>query len=402
MYPTIRHSLLSFSFSLLLLPLPIHASSQIYQTTPYNPSSLFPLHLPPPLQTCPLPSNPNPWSLQPLCPQPHCIFTSLPFRSSQGISLITLPHLAASLIPTLSHPYIPPSTVPWEITPLPGRGLGLLAKTKIKKHDQIMFGFPVLVVRLDFINGGRYTSKQKRRMLEEAVDRLGEEMKGKVLGLARSPEAGRNERDGPILDILKTNGFGVDVDGVQHLGLFVEGSEIISAFWRYVGSQMAMEVVALRNIQPGEEIAHSYAPLGYTHEERKAVLRQWGFQCRCALCSAPPVERQLADSRRERILEIHQILSKASDMQNTRRVDELVREATTLIELEELHPQFVEYYQQFAKAYMMINELKKAREYVKMADEMWLFYGGEEHENVEGMKELWAMLEEAEREAEDD
>ena len=73
-----------------------------------------------------------------------------------------------------------------------------------------------------------------------------------------------------------------------------------------------------------------------------------------------------------------------------------------LIELEELHPQLVEYYVQFAKAYMMINDLKKARHYIKKADEMWLFYGGEEHENVEGMKELWATLEEAEREAEDD
>ncbi|KAK4161892.1 SET domain-containing protein 5, partial [Cladorrhinum sp. PSN259] len=268
-----------------------------------------------------------------------------------------------------------------------------------------MLGFPVLVVRLDFINGERYTSRQKTEMLEEAVDRLGEGVKSEVLKLAQSPEGPRSKSDGVILDILKTNGFGIDVAGVQHLGLYVEGSRVNhncrpNAFWRYVGSQMAMEVVALRNIQPGEEVAHSYAPLGYTHEERKAVLRQWGFQCRCALCSAPPAERQLADSRRERILEIHQILRKASELQSTRRVDELVREAMTLIELEELHPQLVEYYAQFANAYIMINELKKARDYVQKADDMWLFYGGEEHENVEGMKELWDALEEAEREVE--
>ncbi|KAK4222082.1 hypothetical protein QBC38DRAFT_427935 [Podospora fimiseda] len=359
-----------------------------------------------------LPTCPNPWSLPPLCPTPRpdpnsdddspdCIFTSLPFHS-QGISLITTPNLAASLIPTIlsrSSSSSPPSSVPWKVSPLPGRGFGLLATQKIPKHSRIMLDFPVLVVRIDFINGDGYSAKQKKKMLEEAVDRLGDEIKGKVLSLSRSREA--NEKDGVILNILKTNGFGIDVDGVEHLGLYLEGSRVNhncrpNAFWRYIRSELATEVISLRTIQPGEEIAHSYVPLGYVHKERKAVLRQWGFQCRCALCSAPPAERQLADSRRERILDIHQILSKASDLPSTRRVDELVKEAITLIELEELEPQFVEYYAQFAKAYLMINELKKAREYVKTADEMWLFYGGEEHENLEGMRELWGMLEEAE------
>ncbi|KAK4458991.1 hypothetical protein QBC42DRAFT_308172 [Cladorrhinum samala] len=428
--------------TLLLIPILLSPISgfQIDAITAYNTSSPFPHLLPPDHLICPLPSSQNPWSLPPLCPPPRqssssssssssslnddeeddededpspdCIFTSQQFRSSQGLSVITSPYLASVLLPALSDTSLPPSLppspgpsrVPWKIQPLPGRGMGLVATSKIQKHSRIMLGYPVLVVRLDFINGGRYSSKKKREMLDEAVDRLGGGVKKKILGLARS---GQNKGDGVILDVLKTNGFGIEVGGEQHLGLFIEGSRVNhncrpNAFWRYVPSAMAMEVVALRNIQPGEEVAHSYAPLGYTHEERKAVLRQWGFQCRCALCSAPPAERELADSRRERILEIHQLLSKASDIQSSRRIDQLVKEATTLIELEELHPQLVEYYVQFAKAYMMINDLKNGRHYIKKADEMWLFYGGEEHENVEGMNELWATLEEAEREAEDD
>ena len=99
--------------------------------------------------------------------------------------------------------------------------MGLVATSKIQKHSRIMLGYPVLVVRLDFINGGRYSSKKKREMLDEAVDRLGGGVKKKILGLARS---GQNKGDGVILDVLKTNGFGIEVGGEQHLGLFIEGS----------------------------------------------------------------------------------------------------------------------------------------------------------------------------------
>jgi hypothetical protein len=109
----------------------------------------------------------------------------------------------------------------------------------------------------------------------------------------------------------------------------------------------------------------------------------------------------VSDTRRERLVEIHHTLGQASEL-SSQRVSELVLEATTLIEQEELHPQFVEYYQQFARAYMMVRNLKRAREFVDLADRMWLLYGGEEHENIEGMRELWETLEEAEREAKEE
>ncbi|KAK4192324.1 hypothetical protein QBC35DRAFT_374058 [Podospora australis] len=376
--------------------------------------------------TCPLEYDFSPWVVsghKPYCPQPgdgfesglpDCVFTVPTFRGSQGISLITTPDLAASVADSaLDDSTIAPglrshlsedavSHPPWEVRDLPGRGKGLVAKQKFRKHQTVMVGFPVLVVRLDFINGDRYKAKKRQAMLEQAVDQLPKEQQRAIFSLAKS--SGGH----PIIDILRTNGFGVEIDGVQHTALFTDGSRVNhncrpNAFWRYISSAMAMEVVALRNIAPGEEVAHSYAPLGYTLEERKAVLRSWGFQCRCALCSAPERERQISDSRRERLLEIHQLLNKASELQGGyQRVDELVREALALVDQEELQPQLVEYYQQFAKAYMAIGDLQQAREFVKAADQMWNFYGGEEHENVEGMKELWNTLREAERELEDD
>lgn len=101
------------------------------------------------------------------------------------------------------------------------------------------------------------------------------------------------------------------------------------------------------------------------------------------------------------MLDIHKTLGQASELTN-QRVNELVHEALKIIGEEDLQPQLVEYYQQFAKAYLMIKDFVKAREFVAKADKMWRFYGGEEHENLDGMRALWEALEEAETEAEEE
>jgi hypothetical protein len=139
------------------------------------------------------------------------------------------------------------------------------------------------------------------------------------------------------------------------------------------------------------------APLGYTYEERREVLSAWGFSCRCSLCTASREERDMSDARRERILEIYRSLRQPLELGHE-RVGQLIKEATRLIELEELHPQLVQYYPQFAKAYIMLGDLERARYFVKEADILWKFYGGEEHENIEGMRDLWMQLKEAEEE----
>jgi hypothetical protein len=100
------------------------------------------------------------------------------------------------------------------------------------------------------------------------------------------------------------------------------------------------------------------------------------------------------------LLEIHRTLGQASEL-SIQRVDQLVLQAMKLIEEEELHPQLVQYYEQFAKAYMMVDDLRKARQYVGESDRMWRLYGGEDHENIDGLKRLWQALEKAERDADD-
>ncbi|KAL2176570.1 uncharacterized protein P884DRAFT_202686 [Thermothelomyces heterothallicus CBS 202.75] len=231
-------------------------------------------------ESCPLASDWSPWSYQPFCLKPaaeedepapaDCVFTLTAFRGNQGISLITTPNLAASIVTKLDDSRVPPGlryqlvdaggaqgqTAAYEIRDLPGRGKGMVAKRKFAEHETIMVGYPVLVVRLDFLNGDGLTDREKRVMMETSVKQLPPKQNWALKSLARSTGGE------PILDIIRTNGFGIEIDGVQHLAVFLDGSRVNhncrpNSFWRYSGSSIAMEVVALRDVRPGEEIAHS-------------------------------------------------------------------------------------------------------------------------------------------------
>jgi hypothetical protein len=192
--------------------------------------------------TCSRADDWTPWSQQPFCPDSvndddsgpaDCVFTLATFRGNQGVSLITTPQLAAGLVEYLDDAHLSPRIRPqlsaseqqsregsaaYDIRNLPGRGKGLVAKHRVARHETVMVGFPVLIIRLDFINGERYSQRQKRVMMETSVRQLPAEQQSAIASLARNTGGER------ILDALRTNGFGIDVEGVQHLALFIDGS----------------------------------------------------------------------------------------------------------------------------------------------------------------------------------
>jgi hypothetical protein len=148
--------------------------------------------------------------------------------------LITTPDLAASVVDFLDDSRVPSAVrnqlsrsvqqrqpeekSGYEIRDIPGRGKGVAAKRRFARHETVMVGFPVLVVRLDFLNSDGYTQRQKRLMMETSVRQLPPEQGRAIAALARTTGGE------PILDALRTNGFGIDIEGVQHLALFIDGS----------------------------------------------------------------------------------------------------------------------------------------------------------------------------------
>lgn len=90
-----------------------------------------------------------------------------------------------------------------------------------------------------------------------------------------------------------------------------ETNVIISAFIRFTPSSLAVSIVALKDIEPGEEITITYVPMGQTREERRAGLLKWGFNCNCSLCTASKAEVAASDYRRKKIKQLRQEVMEA-------------------------------------------------------------------------------------------
>ncbi|TLD05442.1 uncharacterized protein PgNI_09231 [Pyricularia grisea] len=399
---------------------PAQAAFHHYQVC----SNLFGLS--PTSADCPLPINHTtaktaadwaPWSNQPSCFQPvhkpkttdpYCLYTHPTFRN-HGMSVITTPGLAASLTGALDDGIVPrhqrdhPSSpmaaqggssgdLPYEIRELPGRGKGVVATRAIRRWETVMVQFPSLVLLMDFWEAVE-SPKQSRRLLNKALRQLPVEEKGRIMALARN-----GGFQSQIEDVLRTNIFGIDLGGVLHMGLFVQGSRINhncqpNVYWKYDTKTMAQEVVALRDIEEGEELTHSYVTLGGSRNQRREELRAWGFECKCALCSAPPHEVELSDKRREKLNDLGIRLREAKDI-SPKKVTRLVDEMGALIENERLYPQVVVYYTLAAQAFSKAGDRVRARDFARLAEEAWMLFQGEGHENAEGIEEFLREVEE--------
>lgn len=107
---------------------------------------------------------------------------------------------------------------------IPRKGKGVILKRGLKKGERILSEYPVLLVRFDFLLSKNVEVEVRKRMLEEAVEGLPEETRRAVEGLARG---GKRREDEWMADVIRTNGYGgIEVEGVSHIGLFLEGSRV--------------------------------------------------------------------------------------------------------------------------------------------------------------------------------
>jgi hypothetical protein len=132
-------------------------------------------------------------------------------------------------------------------------------------------------------------------------------------------------------------------------------------------------------------------PLGLPRKDRQDTLRQWSFNCTCNFCNRPRHLDTASDMRRVRLHEIAQALMNYDELRRD-TVDDLARELNVVVQAEGVPLMFCEYYMAVARAYMVVHAFPEAREHVRLAEEYWVRYGTEEHENVEGVRELKAEL----------
>ncbi|XXH02240.1 hypothetical protein Hte_008608 [Hypoxylon texense] len=398
------------------------------------------------LPACPLPVDEDsafdtgawaPWKRRPYCVEPaddgggggppgpqFCLYTFEPFRggASRGLSVITTPALAASMVDALDDAVVPPKLRDHPSSPLlaeegqgqgqgrggpayviqdvPKRGKGLVARRPIRKWDVVLVDYPAMITHMDVF--AAVDDESRADLLEQAVRQLPKPQRDEIFSLAR------NTGGEPIEDILKTNIFGVELGlEIPHSGLFPIGSRMNhncnpNVFWRYSVRTLGVEVIAMRDIEVGEEITQSYVPLGLSYKDRKQGLKNWNFTCTCSLCASSKSQRAASDKRRERLLDIYHELNdgatgKANITEST--VRELAQEMESLIHEEKLEAQQLVYYGVVARAYMRVGELVGARKYVELCEDLWVRYAGDDLDYLAGMHQLRHELTEREKKA---
>ncbi|KAI7921488.1 hypothetical protein M9X92_005379 [Pyricularia oryzae] len=349
-----------------------------------------------------------PWTQAPYCvtgdddenapSRRYCTFTSATFRSGRGLGFVGTPDAAAALADALlSEPWHSrfPSHVDvladtnrsgtYVIVPVPGKGLGVVATRHIRAGEILMADDPLLVANVTVASRGE--------LMRLAVERL--PLPGRFFDLARSCSGGD-----AVEDVLNTNTFAVGVGDGDYMGLYPEIAEALTlfggfqrinhacspnSFSRFHPSDLTMDVGAMRDIMPGEEITISYIPLGLPSSHRAGQIRAWGFACTCQLCSTP-AERHLSDQYRERLGGLRGRLMHAHEELAAAEVHAIAEEMMDVVEMEGVMPQLGAYCETVAQVLLAKGDGRGALRYLRMSLDAWLLYGGEDHAHVPNVR----------------
>ncbi|OTB00691.1 hypothetical protein M426DRAFT_267234 [Hypoxylon sp. CI-4A] len=322
--------------------------------------------------------NWSPWTHLPECVQAQnsastkfCVFSNSR-HGNGGISLITTPETAANSAELLNDSgYTHFKTFinstaepPYEVIDMPGKGKGTIATRHIKRAEVIMADWAALIVNLDFPTSVRRTLGYE--YLHVAADQLSDP--DRVLQLGRSNPFAADIME----DVLRTNAFSWPLVGDPHMALYPDVSRINhacrpNAFIRFTPTSYAVSVIALRDIEPGEEISITYVPLGKTREERQEALKKWGFTCTCSLCTASKAEVAASDYLRTKIKAMREEVMKAVERKDGGKAVKLTREVLELMRAEELAPLYASQYEIIARLYWIAGDRKTGTEYARMS-----------------------------------
>ncbi|KAI1204898.1 SET domain-containing protein [Annulohypoxylon truncatum] len=337
----------------------------------------------------------HPWTYPPMCVEAEkatdpklCVYTYSKLRGETGISFVTTPQTAAAGTGILEDldprweewargiPMTVSNPPPYEIVDLENKGMGVVANRTIRKDEVIMLRHPVIVRILD---PRPWKPQDVMKLLHRGTVQLPQKQGLKMLKLAHS-------KGGYIIDdIINTNAFGVLVNGVDHSGLYLDVSRLNHAckpnmFSRFSSTTLGMEVVAYKDIEPGEELTFSYLPLNLVSEQRKALIREWGFNCSCSLCTDSK-ETAISDRRRGRIQDLLAELDDP-DIRKPAPVKKRVDEILDLCEKEGLAAQIGDFYTIVAEVYSSMGDLELATKYGELAVKELKHYAGYDHERT--------------------
>ena len=251
----------------------------------------------------------------------YCAFSDSTFAENRGIGIVTTPKRAAHLArnPAFTDPIVTKGTnqdivqtIPakYQVVPVEGKGMGAIATRLINRGELIMANTASLMV--DYGAFTHLDTEEYMQLQAELVDSLPEKHRALVLNLSTHDEANFTHVE-LVGKVLSTNAFDIEPDPTdeeQHYSFYALFPEIArmnhdcraNADYYYDPDSLTQYIHAIRPILPGEEITISYLnPLLTRRRRAKRLLRNWGFGCGCAACTASAAAGHASDARVEQI-----------------------------------------------------------------------------------------------------
>ncbi|KAK4185295.1 hypothetical protein QBC35DRAFT_389761 [Podospora australis] len=375
----------------------------------------------PALPTCPIsrvkPSppepGPGPWTHAPYCvvtsrtsDKKLCVFTDANYNHGKGLSIVAKREVAESfvsegLLPGSSSPSPTHPEPKYEVIPKPNQGLGLFVKPSPSylPGETILLDHPTLIFPSSDSTKA-ISLETLSNLRRKALLQLPPQTRSLTRSLAQSIHSGKKRVVDEITDIIQTNAFTQQKAGATHDLIFPLAARINhactpNAFTRTNISSLAMEVIALTEILPGEEIVHSYLdpslPLSF-RERQQRFHAGWNFRCRCTLCTAPKENIAASDAQRKKIAELREQLE---DDETKGDAAAILKIAQRLLELYEAEGMVMPQAEANALAAYGCKYLaesgneqqwkKAGRKYAKEAARLYGIMFGEESQEVEEM-----------------
>ena len=199
----------------------------------------------------------------------------------------------------------------YKIASIPGKGKSLIALQKITPGTLILSEAPLITT--DVILSGETIESDLARALKS----LPRDSQRAFLSLHNNyPGQGT-----PLQNIIRSNGYPLgassDVGGVFENISRINHSCLPNAVHSWNASRGQETVYAVRDINEGEEVTLSYLAGGPSSSRKAQLKDNFGFECRCELCSLPSKLLQASDARLIRAANLDATIGDSQTVKNS-------------------------------------------------------------------------------------
>lgn len=339
-----------------------------------------------------------PWDKAPHCTigaenKVYCVFTNSKFARGRGVSVFTTPSVASSIAASILAFGDVESSSPSSLSlfyqkELPGRGKGYVSNHTFEKGELMLTSTPVLIFHESALKAIK--ANERRLLQREAVTNLPSETHDLFYDLAGHFGGDRTE------DILLTNGFyaGLGSQAAGHGVVVPEAARLNhdcrpNARYAFDPHALVHKFHAARKILPGEELTFSYIDSRQVFAARQRQIKaHWGFECKCAHCSASESVRAESDARLERIPALREALLSFAAPSLRATTTDMALELVDIYEKERLDGSLAEAFMLAAFRFCTWEMEVEAKKWAAIAIKHWLVWEGGGAINLEKVKML--------------